>query len=363
LSRYFCETKTDASRDFTKLQAVSDNHKKMKEKKPIDRKRESSGHFDVGSMEDGAIVEMKNIGGKLLIIKERAIYEVVFADKIDPDRTNIDLPPTFQKLIINKGSESETVSRTLLTALTLFKKEYILKTIDCDKVIGLVIELLSEISILEKEISEYLAEEKKAIDEYEERKRQNLSYELPSIINLESKCKTIFHKADQVEQTLMEIITLFYPNDGLTKQSHFPAFYNVLKTKYGETDLFAEFIGKTVHFMEVVRELRNGFEHRLKHTLVLNFELQTNGNVLTPTIELNHKKIKLQRTSLSEFLEITIKNLIDITEVTLAYLASKNNKRHGIPNEVREIPEDKRRNRFVKYSFWLPFGKEGFYVQ
>lgn len=93
----------------------------MSEKRPIDRIRDSGGHADIGTLEDGAIIEMKNIGGRLLIIKERAIYEMVMADTIDPERTNINLPTTIHKLIIDKGTESETVSRTLLTAMTLFR--------------------------------------------------------------------------------------------------------------------------------------------------------------------------------------------------------------------------------------------------
>ncbi|MGH2664839.1 hypothetical protein [Flavobacterium sp.] len=335
----------------------------MKDKRPIDKIRESSGHAEIGSAEDGAIIEMKNIGNRILIIKEKSIYEMVMADSIDPDRTNINLPTTIHKLIIDKGAESETVSRTLLTAMTLFRTEYMLGSIDCNKVIGLTIDILSEISILEKEIDEYQKTENKVSEEYEERKNQNVSYKLPSIINLESKCKTIFQKADHIEQTLMEIITVFYPNQGLTKQSHFPNFCEILKTKYGETDPFVEFIKKTLFFMQVIRELRNGFDHRLEHTTVLDFELQTDGNILKPTIELKHKKIKLERTSLSEFLEITTKNMLDITELIFVLLASKNNRNIGIPHEVRQIPEDQRRNKFVKYCFWSPIGNGGFYSQ
>lgn len=335
----------------------------MKEKKPIDQIRESSGHAEIGSIEDGAIIEMKNIGGRMLIIKEKSIYEMVMADDIDPERTNINLPPTIQKLIIDKGAESEIVSRTLLTAMTLFRSENILKHVDCNKVISLTIDLLSEVFLLEKEIDEYEVAENKESDEYEERKKLNVSYKLPSIVNLESKCKTIFQKADHIEQTLMEIITIFYPNQGLTKQSHFPSFHKMLKTKYGETDTFTEFIGKTVYFMQVIRELRNGLDHRLKHTTIQNFELQTDGNILTPTIELNHKDTKLQRTSLSEFLKITTKNAIDIIEVTFAFLASKNQTITGIPKQVKEIPEDKRWNKFVKFSFWSPIGEGGYYSQ
>lgn len=335
----------------------------MEEKRPIDRKRESGGHADIGSEEDGAIIEMKNIGGRLLVIKERSIYEMVMADTIDPERTNINLPTTIHKLIIDKGTESETVSRILLTAMTLFRPEYISNTVDCPKLIGLTTDLLSEISILEKEIKDYQIVEKTASDEYEERRNQKVSYKLPSIVSLESKCKTIFQKADHIEQTLMDIIVNFYPNLGLTKQSHFPNFYEKLREKYGEADPLVKFINETVYFMQVIRELRNGFDHRLEHTKVYDFELQTDGNIIAPTVELKHKKIKLERTSLSEFLEITTKNMLDIIELTFAYLAGKNVKIGGIPYQVRQIPEDKRRNKFVKYSFWTPIGDEGFYNQ
>ncbi len=335
----------------------------MSEKKPIDRIRDSSGHADIVTLEEGAIIEMKKIGGRLLIIKERAIYEMVMADTIDPERTNINLPTTIHKLIIDKGTESETVSRTLLTAMTLFRPEYISNTVDCPKVIGLTIDLLSEISILEKEIKEYLFAEKTASDEYEERRNQKVSYKLPSVVSLESKCKTIFQKTYHIEQTLIDIIVKFYPNLGLSKQSHFPSFYEKLKEKFGEADPFVKFIKKTVYFMQVILELRNGFDHRLEHTKVFDFELQTDGNIIAPTIQLNHKKIKLERTSLNDFLEITIKNILDIIELTFAYLAGKNVRTGGMPYQIRQIPEDKRRNKFVKYSFWTQIGDEGFYNQ
>jgi len=335
----------------------------MEEKKPIDRKRESGGYADIGSKEEGAIMEMRDIGGRALIIKERAIYEMVMADTIDPKRTNINLPTTIQKLIIDKGTESEIVSRTLLTAMTLFNKDYIVDAIDCKKIISLAIDLLSEISILEKEIKEYQLAEDSASNEYEERKKQLSSYKLPSVVSLESKCKTIFQKADHVEQTLMDIIVNFYPNIGLTKQSHFPNLHQKLKEKYGKTDSFVLFIGNTIHFMQVIRELRNGLDHRLDHTKVLDYELQTNGDIISPTIELQHKKIKLERTSLHEFLDLIFINIIDIVELTFAFLAKKNVRKNGIPHLVREIPENKRRNQFIRYCFWSPLGDEGYYNQ
>ena len=62
----------------------------MDNKRPIDVKRERGGSADIGSAEDGAIVEMYSIRTRLLIIKERAVYELRLADDIDPNRENPD---------------------------------------------------------------------------------------------------------------------------------------------------------------------------------------------------------------------------------------------------------------------------------
>lgn len=335
----------------------------MDEKRPIDKKRESGGYADIGTLEDGAIIEMTEIASRLLVIKERSIYEMIFADKIDPERTNINLPQTINKLIIDKGTESEIVGRTFLTAKTIFKSEYLNDSINCNSVLSLSIDLLSELSLLEKEINEYSQEEIRVSLEYEKNRNEKVSFQLPSIVNLESRCKTIFQKADHVKQTLMEVITLFYPSSGLTKQSHFPKFHEVLQEKYGEKDGFTEFIGRTLYFMKVVRELRNGLDHRLSTYKITDFELKAHGDILSPTIEVKHKDIKVERTSLNEFLNLTTQNLIEIIEVSFAFLAGRAVRTGGMQYQLREIPKEKRRNEFVKFSFWMPIGDEGFYCQ
>ncbi len=335
----------------------------MDENRPIDRKRESGGEAEIGSHEDGAVVEMIPIQGRLIVVKTKSIYEMAMADDIDPNRTNIGLPTSIQKLIVKQGSDSEIVSKTFLTAKTLFKSSNFEKAIDTDRILKLSIEMLEEFITLEREIEKYLAEEKRLIEEYNSRKDKSGSYSIPSIMNLETECKTIFQKADHIEQILMEIVTVFYPNDGLTKQSHFPRLYDVLKVKYGENDRLTEFIHETLPFMKVVRELRNALDHRLKAVTICNFDIQPDSTVLTPTIELRSKTEKLNRTPLSEFLPMTLKNMLAIVEAALVLLASKNVKSNALSKTVKEIPKEIRRNPNVRYCFWLPFGQDGFYDQ
>lgn len=115
--------------------------------------------------------------------------------------------------------------------------------------------------------------------------------------------------------------------------------------------------------MRIIRELRNGLDHRLSNYKVTDFELQKNGEIITPTIELNHKEVNLNRTSLSDFLQIVLKNLVEIIEMTFVYLAGYAVKTKGMSYQMKKIPEEKRQNKFMRYSFWIPVGEEGFYCQ
>ena len=336
----------------------------MNEKRPIDRKREAGGAADIGTKEDGAILEMTKIGNRQITIKERAIYEFMLADQIDPKRTNIDLPKFVHKLIINKGAESEMVSRVFLTAKTLFQSEFFEDGTDLEKANTLSLDILQEMSKLEEEINDFIETEKSLIEKYNSNKEKMISYSIPSMGNVETRCKTIFQKADHIEQMLMEIIMVFYSQEGLKKQSHFPDFYNVIKEKYGDEDPFSKFLNSAQGFMKLVRALRNALDHRLDFVKTYDFELQPNSNVLTPCIELKkYQKSKLEKQALSDFLKAILPNLILIFENTIVYMSNKTFVSKYFAQGVREIPEKERRYKNVRFSFWSNIGNGGYYNQ
>jgi hypothetical protein len=334
----------------------------MGEKRPIDRKRESGGMADIGTAEEGAIVDMINIKERLIIVKEKAIYESFTADTVDPGRTNIDLPNIIHKLLVDQGADSELVGKTFLTA-KIFFKGHSFKPVDAESSLFIMLELLKELIVLEKEINSYLEEEQKLTTDYESKRGQKVSYAIPTITNLESRCKTIFQKTDHIEQFIMAIVMVFYPADGLTKHSHFPRLYEVIKTKYGEKDLFSQNLSKAVYLMKVLRLIRNGLDHQLDNVTVKNFELQPDSPVLSPTMELNHKEGKMERVSLSVFLPSMFKQLVSIIEGLAIFLAAKKvNPMGQLEFGVRKIPAAQRCNKFVRYSFWSSLGN-GFYHQ
>ncbi len=335
----------------------------MEDKDPIDKKRESGGLAEIGTKDDGAILEMPKIGERTFVVKDRSIYEFIMADDIDPERTNINLPNNIHKLVIDQGAESELVGRTFLTAKTLFKKEFFDKSIDLNKALLLSIEILQELNVLEKEISGFLNKEQDLCDDYEAKKEKNLSYSIPGFGDVETRLKTIFQKADHIEQILIEIIQIFFPTLGITKQSHIPNFYDAIKVKYGEDDLFTQFLEPTVFFMKIIRAFRNALDHRLGTIKIFDFELQKDSNVAAPSFELKHKDIKLDRQSISDFLKVIIPNLLFLFENTLVHMSFKTFTPNMMANGIKEIPMDHRRYKHVKYSFWSPLGEGGFYSQ
>lgn len=286
------------------------------------------------------------------------------ADDIDPNRTNIDLPNNMHKLIATQGSESEIIGRTILTAKRLFQKEFFSIDININNALELTLELMQELIVFDDEVQSYLELETRVIDECEKRKSKKVSFVIPSVSNVHTRCKTIFQKADHISQILMEIIIIFNPQTNLNKQSQFISLHEIFKTKYGEDDPFTEFIEDTLAFFEIIRGLRNCLDHRLNNVNVRDFEIQADSNIISPTIEMDYRKAKLAREALSSFLPMVKENLMIIFENTIAFLADRNVlKQRIVSGHVRIVPEEIRINKFIKFSFWLPLGEGGFYDQ
>lgn len=334
----------------------------MEDKKDINNIRNRGGRVTVGSADDGAIMEMFNIGGHLLIIKERSVYEVIMADDIDPKRENPNLPLNSQRLLFEFGTESEVFSRLFLLAKRLFKIQYLNPSIDSVKAIWLVVEMLQELDAMRKEIIILSDLEKKASDAYYDRKAKALDHATPSIPDIKTKCTTIFQKIDQFNQAQLALIREFYLD--FSNQSYYSQFLEFVKVKYGEEDNFVKFIAEILPTISLSRNIRNCLDHRRTETVIKDFELQQNSNIISPTIEVDYNGSKLARTSLLDFLNEMNNSCVDIAENIITYISSKNlNPKRILPGQVTFIPEDDRINKYCKFAYWSPLGEGGFYDQ
>lgn len=334
----------------------------MKEKRPIDIKRERAGGANIGTKEDGVITDMFKLGNKLIIIKEKSVYEFNFADDIDPERKHPDLPTNTQKQILDIGAESTMFCRIFLTAKNLFKSEFLSSDVNAENALKLTLEAVQEFKVLEDEINEYLALEKSAIEEYEERKNKHLSHAVPSVPNLRTMCKTIFQKVDHISQIQMDLIRMFFPD--FSEKKYYSRFPEFIEEKYGVEDTFTQFTRDILKMIELTRNIRNCLDHRRDEITIQDFELQLSSDIFTPTIEMNYNGSELERISLATFLENVMCNLIQTFENIMPYLCSKKTRDDRImPVEVSLIPEERRRNINTKFAYWSPLGDGGYFHQ
>jgi hypothetical protein len=253
------------------------------------------------------------------------------------------------------------VARTFLTAKGLLKPQFLPDHINIESTILVTLELLQELSTLDSEIKDFLEKEKKVIAEYRAHIKKQESFVIPSLTDVLTRCKTIFQKSDHIYQILVEIIKNFYPNGGLSKQSHITTIYDLIKSIYGENDPFSKFIEDNIHFFETIRDIRDCLDHRLPNIKIMNFELHISSCVITPTIEMDFRGVKLERQSLSSLLPYIYKTFIKLFETIFVYLCDKNAKQNLMQYRVTFIPLERRINKLINYSFWSPIGDGGYF--
>jgi len=161
----------------------------MTRKRPTDYMRESGGSFTIKSQDDGTpISELLTLNDGLLLLTQKAIYEVKLADQIDPKRENPNIPPIVQRRILDIGTDSELVGRVLLTARKLFRKEFLPRSIDLTQAMTLAYEALMDIVAMQSTSDDYMLAEKRAIEVAE----QSGASTIPCIGNVQSSLQIIF---------------------------------------------------------------------------------------------------------------------------------------------------------------------------
>jgi hypothetical protein len=321
-------------------------------KSPIDLQRESGAFMNVGSPDDlSPITAMIVIGKKMHVVKAGSIYEVRLADDIDPGRTNPSVPNTQQK-VLSIGSDAEVVGRILLTANALFKKNY-LPNVDCVEALRLSFEALKDVVAM-AEISETLKhDEQGSIANLRDNRKADGSVLLPSIKNLPQRCGEFVQKADHSLGKLYSIVQLFYPR---ARKPYFEGFSETLIALYGPTDPFAQAVQNAVPFLKFVRDTRNCIEHPKHHQriIVKDFSFDPSGRVLAPSIEVVHARSPHDAVNISVFMRDINAAITDVVEAMIAGSCGKHVKgSEGLRFEVVALPDEMRREKFVRYSYGL----------
>lgn len=312
--------------------------------------RDLGGSFKLNNPDDGTpIKEMLSLGKYLYVITEKCTYRVQMADQVDPERKNAALPPLFQQKLFDLGADSELLRRTLMQAKVLFREEFL--CIDTDKAMELTLEAVAELAAVHEVCENFASSEQVAIDKLEANPSKDMSQTVPSAGNIQTQCKTFAQKADHFAAKLMEIVRQFYPEQ---KGKNWDDLQTMAKRCYGDSDPFCEALNIAVPVLKLVRNTRDCVEHDLPGVVVRDFEPESDGSIVVPTIEVNFRGSSLERTRISAFMSQVVKLLLDTFEMLAVHMSSKHMKPFaGMPMEIGQVPENVQNAWHVRFAYGM----------
>lgn len=334
------------------MSGESDEARSKLTHRPIDRLRNSGGVGEIGTMADGAIVAMISTREKLYFVKTHSIYGFQFADRIDPNRQNPNIPNTQQKEF-SIGSENSDVSRVLLTADLLLKKTALGQTFDVQLGLESAFELLRDIVALRGKLIKLEADQREAQSTHAVEVKMRRTFCLPSIENIEAQCDAFAQKAAHVINGLESLARLFYP--ALTSK-WIDALIQTAKKEHGIESELARYLEQSKPFLLFVNDdMRNLIEHPKQDRFikVYNFRLLPSGDLAVPSVEIVRSDQPVETHALGALMKFITEKLVNICEGLLVRLCDSNIKGPGPFSALRviEVAPDKRNNPYVRFSY------------
>jgi len=314
---------------------------------------------EIGSKDDGRVVKMFSIKDKLYALKESSLYELQTTDE-EGKKVATSEPTLIQKRVISKGPNSDFVSKTILTAMSVFQHGHFDNKIR-ESIFELCIDTLFEFSALIEAVNSYNQIEESQISKFEMSDKKDHNFVIPSISDIRTRAKTIFQKTDQISQNLISIIQLFYKPRKGKHGTPFEQLQEHFRVNHGEDNPYTKYLEKNIEFFCHIRFIRNGLDHtKAKFVEINDFEYQSQ-NLTLPTISLKRSECVLKETQFRKYINDVLSVYPYLFENIITMIADENIANNLFAYRIREIPENKRIFPKVRYAFWSPAGKDGFY--
>lgn len=305
----------------------------------------------VGTPEDGEIQQMLALSDRMLIILARAIYVMQLADNIDPDRTNISIPNTKQKLL-GRGADDPLVAKTLLTAQNLFKEVHLGKNFDEKRGLALALELLKDVATMADMLGAIKDSQDDAIARFKKESAEGRNLTLPAIGDAEARCDAFAQKVGHAVDILRDIARLFY-GEALTSK-WIDSLAELTKERYGEEDPFTKYVEAARPLLLLLREMRNMIEHPKpdRHIKIFDFRMLPNGQVMVPSVEIVRPGQDVAQSALTSLVSQVTDDIANVAESFMAYLCNAHIQ--PLPPfaiQVLELPLTQRTNPLVRMSY------------
>ena len=322
-----------------------------KEKRAIDRLRESAVSLTIGSPDDqGGSVAMFEIDGRLCAVTRGGVYAVQLADQTDPKRTNPAIRNSTQRLLA-AGADDPIVSRILLTAERLCSATYLGPSFAEKTAVNLAWQQTKDVKALATMASDFEAAQQRVMTEFDATKVTPTQIILPTLYDAEHRFDAFAQKLGHAVNTLKELARLFYPElsakwiDGLRK---------LTADRYGADAPFARYmaeVGKTLIFM---RDLRNMVEHPKPglRARVFDFRQLATGAILVPSVEFEGSPYGTQPNTIHTIMRMLTEGIASLTEYLVMQLCNANVKPFaGFDVGVVELPPEERGTSHVRFAY------------
>jgi hypothetical protein len=318
-------------------------------KRPIDRQRETAITMNVGD-EQEPIKGFLSTEDALYTIKEKGVYKVQLADDIDPERTNPNIPNLSQK-VLSAGDDNEIVARILLTVKCLFDE----KNATVNPFVGRLFEQSIGLTRHVLELHEMISSLKEKIiqnkEAFEEREHEPNAFSLPSIPDLDKDLHNILVKVDKARDSILSLYRLHFLPEALQKPSLDEYEAAIQDRLSSEPEIKADW-DATKKVLNLIRNIRNASEHRREgnQLKLKDFEMQPDGNVNSPILEIEHKDTPIEPVSVVDFLDIIGNIILDQAEgsiVTIRCVALLD--KNPFNEQVGFLPPENRRHPLVRY--------------
>lgn len=306
----------------------------------------------------GRIADMCEVNGSLYILGGNAIYRVQLADEIDPQRTNIALPNTQQK-VLSYGTEFPCVRQTLMTARRLFKDNVLGPAFDYRGAINLSYEALQDLAAMHDILKDLRGRFDKITEEVNNLAVKQRSMTVPTMGGVRILTETFLQKADHVAIDLFNIAKLFYGDD--IGPRWFESLRGLISKKHGDDDPFSQFLNAAVPFLKFVRNARNAIEHpdKTKSVKVTDISLLSSGELGPPCAEVIHPETPQASVPLLALMEHIADQLATAFEVMLAHLCGANVQPFaGLPLGIIEYDETQQEAFKCRYGYGTRMGDQ-----
>lgn len=226
--------------------------------RPIDKLRSGAGSLDISTPDDDSeISEMISIDDRLLVVKGKGIYEIKLADQVDPERTNIGVPNTIQR-ILPYGPQDSWIGAIVLTAHHLLQSPCLPRDINGTEAFAVVLEIAEDIAGANELVEKYCDAENVATESLDPKIRKDRSVIVPALGNIETKCSEFLQRSDHALRDLFRLVRIFYSD---VSSGGWVGLKMKIDGESKNIDNFPQFLDETVPFLQLIRNARNCVEH------------------------------------------------------------------------------------------------------